>query len=140
MSNADTARRVIELVSSFQFDDIEQHIHEDIVMECPYQAFHSGPLRRGRENFMEGMRFVPNVFKTFSLNIHELYDCPEQDVVVIEQTSLGLFAAGEGTYQNRYVLVFRFRDGQIYLWREFFNPEIMNHGMKFMLEAAASVD
>ena len=138
MKNADIARKVIELVSSYQFDEIEQYIHEDIVMECPYQAFHNGPLRRGRADFMEGMRFVPNVFKTFSLNIHELYDCPDQDVDVIEQTSLGLFAAGEGTYQNRSILVFKFRDGQIHLWREFFNPEIMNHGMKFMLEGATN--
>jgi len=135
MTSAEIARRVIELVSSFQFDEIEQYIHEDIVVEAPYQAFHNGPMRRGKTAFMEGMRFVPNVFKAFSLKIHELYDCPEQEAVVFEQTSMGVFAANGGTYQNRYIMVFKFRDGKIHLWREFFNPEIMNAGMMFMLEA-----
>lgn len=135
MSNAETARRVIELVSNYQFDDIEQYVHDDIVMEAPYQAFHTGPLRRGKQAFMTGMRFVPNVFKTFSLNIHELYDCREQDVVVLEMTSVGIFLANSGTYQNRYIVVFQFKDGKIHLWREFFNPETMNAGMQFMLDA-----
>ena len=134
MSNADTARKVVELVSSFQFDAVEAHVHDDIVMEAPYQAFHNGPMRRGREGFMAGMRFVPNVFKTFTLNIHELYDCPDQQVVVLEMTSMGVFAANGGTYQNRYVLILGFRDGKVYLWREFFNPEVMNAGMMILLE------
>ncbi len=135
MSNADVTRKVIDLVSAFEFDEIAQYIHEDIVMEAPYQAFHNGPMRRGGDLFMEGMRFVPNVFKKFKLNIHELYDCPEQDVVVFEQTSMGIFAANGGTYQNRYIMVFGFRDGKIVLWREFFNPEIMNASMLFMLDS-----
>ena len=134
MNNAETARHVIELVSAFRFDDIEAFVHEDIVMECPYQAFHTGPMRRGKADFMEGMRFVPTVFKSFQLNIHELYDCPEQDTVVLEQTSLGVFLSSGGTYQNRYILVFKFRDGQIYLWREFYNPEVMNRGMLSMFD------
>jgi len=135
MSNEETARRVIELVNTYGFDELEQHIHEDIVMEAPYQAFHQGPLRRGKARFMEGFRFVPNVFKTFNLNIHELYDCPDQDSVILEMTSVGIFAANNGTYQNRYVVIFQFKDGLIHLWREFFNPEIMTEGMRFMLEA-----
>ena len=135
MSNADVTRKVIDLVSAFEFDEIAQYIHEDIVMEAPYQAFHNGPMRRGGDLFMEGMRFVPNVFKKFKLNIHELYDCPEQDVVVFEQTSMGIFVANGGTYQNRYIMVFGFRDGKIVLWREFFNPEIMNASLLFMLDS-----
>ena len=134
MTNAEIARTVIELVSTYQFDQFEQYVHDDIVMEAPYQAFHAGPMRRSKESFLEAMRFVPNVFKAFRLNIHELYDCPDQEVVVLEMTSMGIFAANEATYQNRYVLVLQFKDEKIYLWREFFNPEVMNVGMKFMLE------
>ena len=134
LSNAEVSRKVIEMVCAYQFDELAQYIHDDIVMEAPFQAFHNGPMRCGKKLFMEGMSFVPNVFRKFSLNIHELYDCPEQDVVVFEQTSFGIFAANGGTFQNRYIMVFGFRDGQIVLWREFFNPEIMNASMLFMLE------
>ena len=45
MTNAEVARQVIELVSGFQFDQLESYIHDDIVMEAPYQAFHNGPMR-----------------------------------------------------------------------------------------------
>ncbi|MEM6583945.1 MAG: nuclear transport factor 2 family protein [Pseudomonadota bacterium] len=134
MSHADITRKVIAHVCAYQFDELSQYIHDDIVMEAPFQAFHNGPMKRGKDRFMQGMQFVPNVFKTFSLNIHELYDCPEQDVVVFEQTSMGVFVANGDTYQNRYIMVFGFRDGKIILWREFFNPEIMNAGMLFMLD------
>ena len=47
---------------------------------------------------------------------------------------MGVFAGNGATYQNRYIMVFGFRDGQIVLWREFYNPEIMNAGMLFMLD------
>ena len=134
MNNAETTRHVIGLVTEFRFDDIEEFIHDDIVVDCPYQAFHAGPLKRGRDNFMVGMRSVGDVFKSFQLNIHELYDCPGQDTVVFEQTSMGVFATNGGTYQNRYIMVFKFKDGKIHLWREFFNPEIMNRGMLSMWE------
>ena len=134
LSNAEITRKVIDHVSNYEFDQINQHIHEDIVIEVPFQAFHAGPMRRGKELFMSGMQVVPSVFKKFKLNIHELYDCPGQDVVVFEQTSMAIFAANGATYQNRYIMVFGFRDGKINLWREFFNPELMNAGWRFMLD------
>ena len=134
MSNVDVARKAMELVSAGKFAEIEACIHDDIVVECPYQAFHSGPMARGRERFLRGLATVPMVFSTFKLNIHEMYDCPEQDTVVFEQTSMGRFAANGELYQNRYIMVFGFRDGKIVLWREYFNPDIMNRAMAFMLE------
>ena len=130
--NVEVTRTVIDLVCDYRFDELEQYIHEDIVMEAPYQAFHQGPMKRGRAAFMAGFSFIPTVFKSFKLNIHEVYDCPDQDVVVFEQTSFGILAANGKTYQNRYIMVFGFRDGKIILWREFFNPELMNEGLAFM--------
>lgn len=134
MSNADVVRKVTELVSNFQFDEIEQYIHDEIVMEAPYQAFNHGPMRRGRKKFMEGVAFIPQVFEKFKLNICELYECQEKNTVIIEQTSFGVFVANKGTYQNRYVMVYGFRDGKIDLWREYFNPEVMNAGMICLLD------
>ena len=137
MSNAEVTREVIRLVTAYRFDEIAQYIHDDIVMEAPYQAFHQGPMRRGKLGFMAGFAFVPQIFKRFSLNIHELYDCPAQNTVVFEQTSMGIFNANGKAYQNRYIMVFQFRDGKIVLWREFFNPEIMIASMAFMLDSPA---
>lgn len=136
-SNRATTQTVIDLVSAFRWDELATHIHDDIVMEAPYQAFHTGPMKRGKAAFMAGMQFVPNVFSRFELTIHKLYDCPDQDSVVFEMTSDGTFAADPSrSYANRYLMIFGFRDGKLVLWREIFNPAIMNDGMKFMLTAA----
>ena len=57
------------------------------MIECPFPAFsrdRSGARRcagRGR------IRVHSAIFKTFKLHITDIYDCPEQDVVVFEQTS-----------------------------------------------------
>src|SRR5690606_40705707 len=69
------------LVSQFRFDEIEQYIHDDIVMEAPYQADHQGPMRRGKEKFMAGFQFIPTIFRSFSTKTHELYDCPAQNEI-----------------------------------------------------------
>lgn len=136
-ANRATTEKVIGLVSAFAWDELAAHIHEDIVMEAPYQAFHNGPMKRGKAVFMAGMQFVPTVFSRFELTIQRIYDCPDQDSVVFEMASDGTFAADpERSYANRYLMVFGFRDGQVVLWREIFNPAIMNDKMGFMLGAA----
>src|SRR5690606_18254413 len=132
LSNAEICEKISQLVSEFRFDEIEKYIHEDIVMEAPYQAVHQGPMRRGKAKFMAGFQFIPKIFQSFSTKTHELYDCPEQSVVIRETTSFGVFIENGKVYQNRYIIVQGFRDGKIVLWREFFNPERMNEQMLFM--------
>ena len=126
--NVKTVREIVRAVSAYEFDVVAHHLHEDLVIECPFPAFFQGPLRRGGAQVAAGFAFIPQIFKTFKLHITDIYDCPEQDVVVFEQTSEGEFVAG-GTFANRYVMILGFRDGKVVLWRECFDPIVMNQAM-----------
>ena len=132
--NVRVTREVMRLVSESRFDEAAAHLHDDVILDCPFQAFHTGPIRRGKALVGGGLKFVPMVFSRFVLTIDEIYDCPATDTVVFELHSEGTFVAGGGAYANRYIMVFGFRDGKVVLWREGFNPETMNRGMAFMLD------
>ena len=133
-SNVEIAHAVMDHMSAGRFEAAASHLHDDVIVDCPFQAFHQGPLRRGKATVAAGFAFIPMVFSKFQLIIDETYDCPEDQAVVLEMHSEGVFAAGGAPYQNRYVMVFEFRDGKIILWRECFDPDVMNRGMAFLMD------
>ncbi|HKY89970.1 MAG TPA: nuclear transport factor 2 family protein [Nevskiaceae bacterium] len=133
-SNAEIARAVMGHMSAGAFEQAASFLHDDVIVDCPFQAFHQGPLRRGKATVAAGFAFIPMVFSRFEVVVDELHDCPGQETVVLEMHSEGVFAAGGGSYRNRYVLVFGFRDGKIVLWRECFDPDVMNRGMAFLMD------
>jgi ketosteroid isomerase-like protein len=124
----------VRAVSDYDFDAIARLLHDDLVIECPFPAFFQGPMRRGGAQVAAGFAFIPMVFSRFELIVDEAYDCPGQDVAVLEMHSEGVFAAGGAPYQNRYVMIFGFREGKIVLWRECFDPDAMNRSMAFMMD------
>lgn len=130
--NVRTVRELMRAVSEFDFDAIPAHLHDELVIDIPFQGFFQGPIKRGGAQIAAGFRFIPQVFRTFRLTITEIYDCPAQDVVVFEQRSEGEFVTG-APYSNRYVMVFGFRDGKVVLWRECFDPVRMNAAMTPLL-------
>jgi ketosteroid isomerase-like protein len=130
--NVRTVREIARAVSDYDFGAVARCLHEDLVIECPFPAFFQGPMRRGGVQVAAGFAFIPQIFKSFKLHITEIYDCPQQNVVVFEQTSEGVFVTG-APYANRYLMVFGFRDGKVVLWRECFNPIVMNEGMAPLL-------
>lgn len=133
-SNAEIACIVMGHMSAGEFEQAASYLDDDVIVDCPFQAFHQGPLRRGKATVAAGFAFIPTVFSRFELVVDEAYDCPGQDVAVLEMRSEGVFAAGGAPYQNRYVMIFGFREGKIVLWRECFDPDVMNRGMAFMMD------
>lgn len=133
--NVRITRLLMQLTSDGRYDELADHVHDEIVLDCPFPAFFQGPPRVGIEKYREGVKFIPYIFTSFKLHIHEIYDCPDQDAVVFEQTSSGILAANNQPYSNRYLMIFKFRDGKVVLWREFFNPELMTRQMATTLTA-----
>ena len=60
----------------------------------------------------------------------ELHELADPDALVVEYQSDGLVRSTGKPYRNRYIGVFRFRDGRICAWREFHNPEITAIAMR----------
>lgn len=124
--NVQVVRALTRAVSEKRFEEVRQYLHDECVVDVPYQAFFQGPMRRGGQGVAAGFAFIPQVFSEFVLTLTEIYDCPRQNSVVFEQVSSGVLAATGGAFANRYLMILGFRDGKVVLWREYFNPETMN--------------
>ncbi len=124
--NVQVVRALTRIVSEGRFEEVRQYLHDECIVDVPYQAFFQGPMRRGGKSIAEGFAFIPQVFSKFVLTLTEVYDCPHQNAVVFEQTSSGVLAATGDAFANRYLMILSFREGKVVLWREYFNPETMN--------------
>ena len=65
------------------------------------------------------------MFSRLDFEILETYLGSDPGVIVVEYASSGVAAPTGRPYSNRYVGVFRIRDGRIAQWREYHNPERM---------------
>lgn len=124
--NVQVVRALTRAVSEGRVEEVRQYLHDECIVDVPYQAFFQGPMRRGAQGIAEGFAFIPQVFSKFVLTLTDIYDCPRQNAVVFEQISSGVLAATGGAFANRYLMILGFRDGKVVLWREYFNPETMN--------------
>jgi ketosteroid isomerase-like protein len=100
---------------------------EDMVLELP---FADPPMQiEGRANVLA---FLSKAFETYKmqLTITEVHDCLDADKLIVEFRSNGQMATTSKPYANRYIAVFRFRDGKICAQREFFNPKISDEALR----------
>jgi ketosteroid isomerase-like protein len=66
---------------------------------------------------------IGGMFDPFVLQVVETYQGADPEVLVAEYTSSGVVKHNGNRYENRYVGIFRIRDGEIVFWREYHNPE-----------------
>ncbi len=103
-------------------DAVVAHYTDDYVMELPYASVDGPDRTEGKEVVRE--RLV-QAFKVFSLTLHitEVYPCVDPDLVIAEYTSEGEVIPTGRRYSNRYIGLWRFRDGKVCFTREYLNPE-----------------
>jgi ketosteroid isomerase-like protein len=92
---------------------------EDMVLELPYG---SPPKRiEGRQAALD---YLSEGLKAFELHltIDEVHPSLDPDELVVEFSGSGSFRPTGAVYENRYIAVYRFRDGQICHQREYYNP------------------
>jgi ketosteroid isomerase-like protein len=122
-ANARIVSDVIDTISSGGFDRLANLVTEDLVFELPYGGdFAPEPIvGRGIWNQMQLMTF--KMFSGFNLELTEVYECVDPDQLIAEYRSRAKVIRNGNDYKNRYIGVFRFRDGRISEWKEFHNPE-----------------
>lgn len=97
-------------------------VTEDCVGEFPY-AFGAYPARlAGRQQLADFFGVTDAVFETFELSGLVLHQTLDPDVFLAEFTGAGRLRDG-GEYSNPYVWSFRFRDGRLDSFREYYNPD-----------------
>jgi ketosteroid isomerase-like protein len=114
---------VLDTVSAGQFDRLADYVTEDLIFELPYGPdFMPNPVE-GRDAWNQMQLMTFKLFSSFALHLIEVHECVDPDELIAEYRSDAVVERNGNAYKNRYIGVFRFRDGKISHWREFHNPE-----------------
>jgi ketosteroid isomerase-like protein len=122
-SNRAVVEEVIATISAGRFEQLAEFVSDDLVFELPYGPdFMPNPIE-GRETWNQMQLMTFKLFRSFTLELVEVHECLDPDKLIAEYRSNAIVARNDNAYLNRYIGVFRFRDGKICAWREFHNPE-----------------
>jgi hypothetical protein len=69
------------------------------------------------------------MFERFTIAPDEIFLGADPDIAVVTYTSDAVVKHNGKPYRNRYVGIFRFRNGEIVAWREYHNPEETTRAM-----------
>ena len=120
-TNLETLQSVFD--SMGDADAVVAHYTDDYVLELPYAHPENLDRTEGKEAVRERLVGAFQVFR-FTLHITELYPCADPDLLIAEYVSQGEVIPTGRRYSNRYIGLWRFRDGKVCFTREYLNPEI----------------
>lgn len=95
---------------------------DDYTLELPYAS--PEPIKvSGLANVGSYVGEALKVFR-FTLTLTEIYDLADPDILIAEYVSQGEVTTTGAPYNNSYIGIWRFRDGQVCGTKEWYNPEI----------------
>lgn len=103
-------------------DSVVAHYTDDYALELPYAHPDNPDRTEGKELVRERLVQAFKVFR-FTLHITEVYPCSDPDLVIAEYISHGEVIPTGRRYSNRYIGLWRFREGKVCFTREYYNPE-----------------
>ena len=122
-ANRQVVSTVLATVSAGKFDQLADHVTDDLVFELPYGPdFMPNPIE-GRDAWNQMQLMTFELFTSFAIELTVVHECLDPDELIAEYRSDAVVKRNGNAYRNRYIGVFRFRDGKISHWREFHNPE-----------------
>jgi ketosteroid isomerase-like protein len=122
-ANRHVVSKVLDTVSAGKFEQLADYVTDDLVFELPYGPdFMPNPIE-GRDAWNQMQLMTFKLFSSFVLELIEVHDCVDPEELIAEYRSDAIVERNGNEYRNRYIGVFRFRDGKISHWREFHNPE-----------------
>jgi uncharacterized protein len=95
------------------------HYTDDLVLEFPF----ADPPKRieGKDVVQPYLTAALGLFE-LDLRVVEVHDTVDPDELIVEAAATGTYTPNGAPYENRYVIVYRFRDGLICSQREYYNP------------------
>lgn len=122
-SNEATVRAVFAAITAGAYDELANYVTEDLHFELPYAPKGIPSVTEGRATWDQNQRMTFELFDGFASTVDEVYPGADPDVIVVEYHSEATVRSNGKQYRNRYVGIFRFRDGRICLWKEFHDPQ-----------------
>jgi uncharacterized protein len=121
VSNLDTVREMFACFSAGDTEGQLRHCADDVVYEAPYYA---GLVRRGKAELAAMLDAVEERFDSVSYVVVDDFPTVDPDLVIVEVHGDNRVRGGEQRYRNLYIMFLSFRDGLVYHWREFSNPDV----------------
>lgn len=89
----------------------------------PYPVANFPDTIRTRKTILEGFEKLLAGFKSFDYNIKSIYPSLDPNVIVIEYTVEAVLQKSNATYHGINIAVFKFQNGKIAAYHDYFNPE-----------------
>jgi ketosteroid isomerase-like protein len=120
-AHIDVVRRFFELMHRKEIDTWGELWAQDgrIIVFYPPEGF--GTSIDGKAAIMKGFRDLFANFQNFDYELTGLYPAADSDAVVVEYTPRATLVDGT-EYTNRNIAVFRFKDGLIDAYHDYFDP------------------
>jgi ketosteroid isomerase-like protein len=123
-ANEALVRKIAGHISAGELTEMIDLMHEDLVFELPYGG-DLMPAPVNKQFFAAIQEPTFSQFSRFKLELTEFHAMLDPDELIAEYTSDGEVTATGKAYLNRYIGVFRFKDGKVAAWREFHNPDVV---------------
>jgi ketosteroid isomerase-like protein len=123
MSNEDIVRTVLAHITAAEYEQLADYVTEDLRFELPYAGPPIPDHFDGRAVWDGMQRQTFAMFTSFRNEPRSFYQTADPDMLIAEYESDAVVARNGKPYRNKYVGIFRFRDGKICFWREYHNPE-----------------
>jgi ketosteroid isomerase-like protein len=89
----------------------------------PYPVANFPDTIKTRKTILEGFEHLLAGFKSFDYHIKEIYPSVDPDVIVVEYTVAAVLVKTNATYNGINLAIFKFRNGKIVAYHDYFNPE-----------------
>ncbi len=96
---------------------------ENGLIYIPYPVANFPDTIKTRKTILEGFEKLLSGFKSFDYHIREIYPTVDADVIVVEYTVEAVLVKTGATYNGINLAIFKFRDGKIVAYHDYFNPE-----------------
>lgn len=119
--NATLAREFFRLLSAKDVAAWGELWHPEAVLTVPYPADGFPSEIRGKDEIVDGFHSLFANFETFHANLTGVYPAGDSDAVCVEYRNVAKLVNGV-EYTNDNIAVFRFRDGLISEYHDYFDP------------------
>ena len=122
-ANKRALARAMAGISSLDVEAVRAELHDDVVMQLPYEDAVPDLDKSGICELLTGVLFT--MYKQCDITFTDLYELVDPDQLIARY--IGDFRGRDKDvrYANRYIAVFAFCDGKITLWCEYDNPLIV---------------
>jgi uncharacterized protein len=121
--NISTIKSFFELVHQGKLEEWNNLWDDNGFIYVPYFVANFPDMIRKKKTIVEGFEKLVAGIKSFNYRILDMYPSVDPDVIVVEYMVLAVLLKTSATYNDRNIAVFKFRNGKIVAYHDYFNPE-----------------